>query len=137
MLDKEKGLLELKDAATRYRALKSVQRAFCRCTHTTWDEACERFPLYTCDQRLSQFLHLTFNTVPDVFISYCQAALQNEHKSSSTQSVDVYTHNGAVAYALQQFDVLTVSYSDIRATGAPFNGAHLFVAHIPEVHGLL
>ncbi len=43
-------------------------------------------------------------------------------------------HNGAVAYALEY--VLTVSYSDIRATGAPFNGAHLFVAHIPEVHRL-
>ena len=132
VLSKQKTLSELKDAAKRYRALQSVRTAFCRCTNTTWEEACERFPLYTSDQRLSQFLSLSFKSVPDAFVSYCQAALQKEHLSSSTQSLDVYSYHGAVAYALQH-DILTLSYSDIQASGATFSGAHLFIAHIPQV----
>ena len=132
MLNKQKTLAELKDAAKRYRALQSVRTAFCRCTNTTWEQACERFPLYTSEQQLSQFLSLSFKNIPDSFVSYCQAALQKEHESSSMQSLDVYSYQGVTAYALQH-DILSVSYSDIRESGAVFNGAHLFIAHIPQV----
>ena len=126
VVNKEKTLSELKDAAKRYRALQSVRTAFCRCTNTTWEQACERFPLYTSEQRLSQFLSLNFKNIPKSFVSYCQAALQKEHQSSSTQSLDVYSHHGVPAYA-PEHDILAVSYSDIRESGAVFNGAHLFI----------
>lgn len=128
----QKTLAELKDAAKKYHALQSVHTAFCRWTNTTWEQACERFPLYTSEQRLSQFLSLSFKNIPDSFVSYCQAALQKEHESSSTQSLHVYSYQGVTAYALQH-DILSVSYSNIQESGAVFNGAHLFIAHIPKV----
>ena len=78
----------------------------------------------------SQFLSLSFKNIPESFVSYCQAALQKEHQSSSTESLDVYSYHGVTAYALEH-DILTVSYSDVRESGAVFNGAHLFIAHIP------
>ena len=87
VVNKEKTLSELKDAAKRYRALQSVRTAFCRCTNTTWEQACERFPLYTSEQRLSQFLSLSFKNIPESFVSYCQAALQKEHQNSSTDDL--------------------------------------------------
>ena len=34
---------------------------------------------------------------------------------------------------LLEHDILAVSYSDIRESGAVFNGPHLFIAHIPQV----
>ena len=132
VLNKQKTLAELKDAAKKYHALQSVHTAFCRWTNTTWEQACERFPLYTSEQRLSQFLSLSFKNIPDSFVSYCQAALQKEHESSSMQSLHVYSYQGVTAYALQH-DILSVSYSNIQESGAVFNGAHLFIAHIPKV----
>ena len=131
VLSKQKTLSELKDAAKHYRALQSVHTAFCRCTNTTWEEACEISTLHQWPA-IESVLSLSFKSVPDVFVSYCQAALQKEHLSSSTQSLDVYSYHGAVAYALQH-DILTLSYSDIWASGATFSGAHLFIAHIPQV----
>ena len=86
VVNKEKTLSELKDAAKRYRALQSVRTAFCRCTNTTWEQACERFPLYTSEQQLSQFLFLSFKNIPESFMSYCQAALQKPPKQLNTIS---------------------------------------------------
>ena len=97
------------------------------CTNTTWEQARDRFSLYTSEQRLSQFLSLSFKNIPESFVSYCQAALQKEHQNSSTQSLDVYSYHGVTAYALEH-DILTVSHSDIRESGAVCNGAHLFIA---------
>ena len=104
----QKTLAELKDAAKRYRALQSVRTTFCRCTNTTWEQVCETFPLYTSEQRLSQFLFLSFKNIPESFVSYCQADLQKEHESSSTHSLDVYSYQGFTAYTLQH-DILSVS----------------------------
>ena len=62
-------LEEMKSRAIKYRALESIHKAFTKCTNCTWDEANERYPWHTDDNRLRQFLGLNFvNNVPDHFV---------------------------------------------------------------------
>ena len=95
---KQKSLGEMKQDAANYRAKQVVQRQFCLLTNTSWDEACERFPYHTNDERLSQILSLNFKGTPTAFSSYCQAALQSEHTSCSV--VDSYLYKGTTAYCV-------------------------------------
>ena len=50
--EKDISFSELKKASTDYRA----EQAFCKCTNTTWEGACRRYPLFTTKDRLQQFL---------------------------------------------------------------------------------
>ena len=131
VVEKKMSLADLKEAAGRHRAEQVVCRAFCRCTNTTWEEACERFPNHTTKEQLSQFLRLSFlKSIPAAFHSYCQAALQSEHHQS--HPVDSFVHNGATVFTVNHSS-LTVSHTHIKENGLPFHGCHLFIAAIPEV----
>ena len=133
VLNKEKSLSELKVAASRFRTLQNVRRTFCKITNTNWEEAMERFPNFTNEDRLLQFSSLTFaKDVPPPFLSYCQAALRSEHLEQCAHDVDSFELQGCKGYVLQH-DILTLSYTDILAEKVPYSGAHLFIANIPEV----
>ena len=69
----------MKRKAIEYRALGNIHKAFMKCTNSTRDEATERYPWHTNDNRLRQFLGLNFiNHVPDSICSYCQSAIHGE-----------------------------------------------------------
>lgn len=128
------SLVDLKQAARRYRALQTIQKAFSRCTNTTWSEAEKRFPGFTSETRLHQFMQLDFSKgVPEAFMSYCQAALQSEGPQLvDSLPTEVYSLNGCRGYVIQQ-DILTLTYTALREAGVRFNGAHLFVSMLPKV----
>ena len=131
--EKDMSFSELKKAATDYRAEQAVQKAFCKCTNTTWEGACRRYPLFTTKDRLQQFFGLNFSKqVPQAFVTYCQAAMQAESCTEQSAMVGVYTYQGAHSYLVEK-DILSLSYSDIRSVYPSFMGAHLFIAHIPKV----
>ena len=72
-------LEDMKREAIEYRALENIRKAFTKCTNSTWDEAIERYPRHTNDNRLRQFLGLNYiNNMPDSFRSYCQSAIRGE-----------------------------------------------------------
>ena len=52
--EKDMSFSELKKAASDYRAEQAVQKAFCKCTNTTWEGACRRYPLFTIKDCLQQ-----------------------------------------------------------------------------------
>ena len=132
VLNKEKSLKEMKEAASKFRSLQTVQRAFCRTVNMSWDEAAERLSHFTTDERLLQFVSLSFaKDTPQPFLAYCQAALRSEVQAECQDSL--YELKGCKAYALQH-DILTLSYTDIQAHKIPFSGAHLFLANIPKVY---
>lgn len=129
---KEMPLSELRESAVKYRAMENIRKAFCKCTNSSWDDARQRFPSYTSPENLEQFSNLSFQKcMPEAFAAYCRAALQSEHQPEGHLR-DSYELNGVRAYAIEH-DVMTLSYSDIRDKGIQFNGAHLFLVHIPEV----
>ena len=133
LLLRKTSFSELKRAATDYRAEQAVQKAFCKCTNTTWEGACRRYPLFTTKDRLQQFFGLNFSKqVPQAFVTYCQAAMQAESCTEQSAMVGVYTYQGAHSYLVEK-DILSLSYSDIRSVYPSFMGAHLFIAHIPKV----
>ena len=55
VVDREITLDEMKRRAYEYRSLGNIQKAFMKCTNTTWDEAQARFPWHTQQGRLAQF----------------------------------------------------------------------------------
>ena len=122
---KQMSLGEMKEAAGKYRAFQTIKKTFCRCTNTKWDEAVERYPEHTRQDRLSQFLSLSFKTVPESFVVYCQSAMKTPPTSPDHlhESVFIVGH-----------DSLTASNTTISDSGIPFSGYNLFVATIPEVH---
>ena len=123
----------MKEAASRFRTLQTIRRTFCKVTNTKWEEATERFSSFTDEERLLQFSSLTFSKdVPQPFLSYCQAALRSKHEGQCSQGADSFQLEGCKGYVLQH-DILTLSYTDILAEKIPYNGAHLFLANIPEV----
>ena len=132
-LNKEKSIKEMKESASRFRSLQTIRRTFCKVTNTKWEEATERFSSFTDEERLLQFSSLTFSKdVPQPFLSYCQAAVRSDHEEQCSQGADSFQLQGCRGYVLQH-DILTLSYTVILAEKIPYNGAHLFLANVPEV----
>lgn len=126
----EMSMMELRQAATRYRSLRSIEKAFCRYTNTSWPDAQRRFPMYTAEEHLNQFTHLNFTKgVLEAYTAFCQAALRSEASQAGDNSIDVYSFNRHKAFVLKG-DIQTLTYSTLREAGVPFNGAHLFVAFL-------
>ena len=125
---------ELKKAASDYRAEQAVQKAFCKCTNTTWEGACRRYPLFTTKDCLQQFFLVSIfsKQVPQAFVTYCQAEMQAESCTEQSAMVGVYTYQGTHSYLVEK-DILSLSYSDIWSVYPSFMGAHLFIAHIPKI----
>ena len=122
----------MKEAASKFRSLQNIRRAFCRTVNVKWDEATERFPNFASDERLLQFASFSFaKDTPQPFLAYCQAALHSEIQAECHDSL--YQLKGCKAYTLQH-DILTLSYTDIQANKIPVSGAHLFVANIAKVY---
>jgi len=88
--EKDMSFSELKRAASDYRAEQAVQKAFCKCTNTTWEGARHRYPTFTTQDRLRQFLDLNFSKqMPQAFVAYCQAAMHAESCVEQTAMVGV------------------------------------------------
>lgn len=132
VIARQMSLTDMKEAAKRHRSMSTIKKAFCRLTNTTWEEAQERFGQYATEEKLVQFSSLDFKkSIPEAFQSYCHTALQSE--TASTSLPDCFQFEDAMAYIVDQ-NCLTVSQSDIRASGIPFDGSQLFIATITEVH---
>ena len=86
VVDQEISLSEMKKSAADFRSMGIVKSTFLRLTSMhTWAEAAEKFPLFTSTKRLSQYTSLDFkHTVPEVFRTYCQAALDSTATPSSS-----------------------------------------------------
>ena len=75
VLNKEKSLIDMKKAASKFRSLRNIQRAFCWTVNVKWDEATERSPNFASDERLLQFASFSFaKDTSQPFLAYCQAA---------------------------------------------------------------
>jgi len=116
-----KHLLSFKRATSDYKAEHS-SKSICKCTNTTWEGAHCRYPTFTTQDHLWQFLNLNFSKhMPQAFA--CQAAMHAE-SVEQTAMVGVYTHHGVHACVVEK-DILTLSYSDIRNVCPSFMGAHV------------
>lgn len=140
VLDEELSLPELKEKAAEYRSQKSIQKAFCKITNTSWEEAERRFPNHTAANKLYPFASIvSTKKLPDSFIAYCQGALQSEslEANATGSSLDVFKVSGSAAYLLEG-NILEMCCQDIRKVHSTFMGANLFIAHVQKViYGLL
>ena len=89
VVDEELSLKELKEEATNFRALEAVRRAFIRCTNTqSWDDAVNKFPAFTSEDRLVQFMQLDFrHSIPEVFQTFCQHAICSQMPTAAGGAV--------------------------------------------------
>ena len=119
----------MKRKAIEYRALGNIHKAFMKCTNSTWDEATERYPWHTNDNRLRQFLGLNFiNNMPDSFRSYCQSAIRGEQ----LQANDNISFEGSEA-AIIQLPINEIRVAAIQSAYDTYSGANLILTYIPKV----
>ena len=127
----ELSLAELREKAAEHCVMKSLERAFCKITNTTWEEAKRRFPEHTTFDRLQPFkCNFTAKKIPQCFQAYCQGALQSESLEQVQTSLDLYKYDGCGAY-LVEGNILDMCCQDIRKVYRTFVGAYLFIANIP------
>ena len=125
--DKEITLDEMKKRATEFRILGNIQRAFTKCTNTTWEEAQRRFPWHTNEEKLKQFVGLNFvKNVPESFTSYCQTAIRGENLSEG-----LFSFEGCVA-SVHEFQLTELSVNDLKTVYPSYTGAHLILTAIPK-----
>ena len=78
--EKDMSFSELKKAATDYRAEQAVQNTFCKCTNTTWEGACRRYP--------HSLLRIVFsNFLVSILASKCHKHLLHIAKQQCKQKV--------------------------------------------------
>lgn len=124
----EISLDEMKKKASDFRSLEHIRKAFTKYTNSTWEEAVERYPWHTKEERLNNFLGLDFiKNVPESFQSYCQAAVRGEQQQEST-----LFHKGAVA-RVHTMNVMELSIDNFMADCPSYTGAHLILTDIPKV----
>ena len=126
--DKEITLDEMKKMANELRTLGNIEKAFMKCTNTTWEEALRRLPWHTNPERLKKFAGLNFfKNVPETFQSYCQAAIRGENLDES-----LFCFEGCVA-SVHKFQLTELSVSDLKSAHPSYTGAHLILTMIPKV----
>ena len=108
--DREITLDEMKKRATEFRIISNIQKAFTKCTNTTWEEALRRFPWHTNQEKLKQFAGLNFvRNVPETFRTYCQAAIRGENRSENQ-----FSYEGCAA-SVHEFQLAELSINDLKA----------------------
>ena len=128
VIDGTSSLDEMKKKANKFRSFECIKKAFTKYTNSTWDEAVERFPWHTDEERLATFLGLDFvKKVPESFKAYCQAAMQDER-----QQVDMLSHDGAVG-SVHTLNVMELSINAFIESCPTYTGAHLILTSVPKV----
>ena len=135
MVDQEISLSEMKKSAADFRSMGIVKSTFLRLTSThTWAEAAEKFPLFTSTKRLSQYISLDFkHAVPEIFRTYCQAALDSTVTPSSSPSPTMNFDVNGVSVRLVEAKFSSISAQYLRERDASYCGAHLMICRIPPV----
>ena len=130
VIDEEVSLKELKTEASIFRALEAIKRAFIRCTNSqSWGDATERFPAFTQEGRLKQFIQLNFHhNIPDVFQTYCQSAVYSGIPTGGT----VHRVN-SVRVALVKGTLTSTSAQEIKEVDPAYTGAQSILASVPKV----
>ena len=128
-VNREITLEEMKRKANDYRALENIRKAFMKCTNSTWDEAKERYPWHTTDDRLRQFLSLNFiKNLPDSFHSYCNSAIRGDQHPAN----DNFSYEGSDATTIK-LPINEITVAAIQSAYPVYSGANLILAYIPKV----
>ena len=131
VIDEEISLKELKEEATKFRALEAVKGAFIRCTSSrSWDDAVNKFPTFAVEDRLTRFTTMDFcHSIPEVFKVYCQSAISSQIPTqANVQVVD------GVCVVLVKRALSTTSSQEIMKVDAAYTGAQLILGKVPKVH---
>ena len=81
--------MKAKAIHVQYRALQNIRNAFMKVTHvSSWQEARERYPNHTTEERLRQFLGL--KNVPDTFRAFCKSVTTSRGEPDSHNAIQVY-----------------------------------------------
>ena len=95
-----------------------IQSSFVKATNCqTWDDACEKYPLFTSSDNLEPFKKLNFNqpTILDDFMKCCQFAMKKQEDAD--ESTSSYDADDAV-FVLERRSAVGVFWKDVlRVSG--------------------
>lgn len=128
VIDGTLNLDEMKKKANYFRSFEYIRKAFTKYTNSTWDEAVERFPWHTREERLATFLGLDFiKKVPESFQAYCKAAVRGEQ-----QQIGTVSHKGAME-SVHVMNLMELSINEFVEECPTYTGAHLILTVMPKV----
>lgn len=115
------SLQELAGECQTIKQLNKVQSGFVKATNcATWEEAVNKYPLFTTPEKLEPFKKLNFSgaTLPDRFMRFCQLACKKSSPESGgvlhdEDCVFVIKHNGAVGI-FWKMDIFDVSSDNLQ-----------------------
>ena len=134
VINKTYSLKEMKVKADEYRQMEHIKKAFVKCTNSmSWECAESMYPNFT--NNLSQFKSLIFrkpNEIPEVFKTYCQAALNSKSDDLTGTSINV-KKVGDFRITLIKGQIQSMSLREIRDVDKLYNGAHLILTNVSKV----
>lgn len=125
----------MKKAAVHFRKMKTVKATFLWLTScSSWADAEAKFPLHTTDSRFGQYISLDFKSgIPDVFQTYCQAALDAHDGSTTTpHSCIPFKVNGVSVFAIE-VEFSTMSAEQMREQDPNYAGIKLILYNVSKV----
>ena len=137
MAEEKLSFPELGVSCRYAKKMRNVQKAFLKYNQlSSWEEATEKYPLYTKVEKLEPFMNLAFkaDAIPPSFIAYCQHAKRLAEIHPSTESAN-FIPVGNVHSVLLRRDVLSLCTEDLlfELGNIGFPGFHLSIIDPPKV----
>ena len=134
VISKEFSLAEMKTAAVELKQLATIKMAFVRLTNTeTWEQAEERYPLFTSEVQLCRFIHVDLNTmIPQSFNDFCNKR-SFPKDSQKVLPLTFHVQHGSCSAHVVNCKVNELSGHTIWRVYSSFHGAHLTITSFREV----
>lgn len=134
IVDQEVSLSEMKKEASEFRSMCVISLLSCDSQVVIPGMKQRKFPAFTSAERLSQYTSLDYkHAVPEVFHTFCQAALDSTATGSLSSSpmtrIDV---NGVSVYLIEA-NFSSISAQSLQRADTSYSCAHLMICNMPEV----
>ena len=135
VISRELSLAEMKTAAVEVKQLAAIKMAFLRLTNTeTWEQAEERYPLFTSEVQLHRFIHVDLNKlIPQSFTDFCKRAKLSQGQPDGFASDVSSVQHGSCSAHVVNCKANELSGHAITRVYSSFHGAHLIITSFKEV----
>lgn len=128
--DKKLSLMKLNETCRELKKLQTLRKLFVKEVGSiSWEEAVAKFPHYTTDDQLKQFLNITVrnDATPPSFLHHCQKALKSltnstEGNTSTFVAIEKKHENETYIAAMLKIEPEAVVYNDITKHLPQFSG---------------
>ena len=137
VIDRELSVLELKGAAAEIKTMAGLKQCFLKLVNIdSWEEAEDKIPQFARIEQLKKFSKLNISQgIPQSFQEFCTRAKQSQSPitTESMDATNILSLDDTHCYMLES-KFTEMCGSKITSVYTSFNGVHLSITSLPEVH---